>query len=148
MTCGDLRHENVAKQLMETTLETFHRLDTLVNAAGILLTGFIYSFVISALQYNTNSSKFCIDLCGILYIDVMSLLNQPFPPNVRLINHRQYSNCQPGLVFQKWTHLKPYFINQLSPVTSAVTMNESSQVTLVKKRAWDMQGEAKLDEFF
>lgn len=41
MTCGDLRHENVAKQLMETTLEKFHRLDTLINAAGILLTGVV-----------------------------------------------------------------------------------------------------------
>lgn len=38
-TIGDLREESIAKDLIDHTLKEFGRIDSLINAAGILISG-------------------------------------------------------------------------------------------------------------
>lgn len=46
-TVGDLREESVADSLINDTIEKFQRIDTLINAAGVLITGSVASCTMS-----------------------------------------------------------------------------------------------------
>uniref|UniRef100_A0A0N4ZSJ6 3-oxoacyl-[acyl-carrier-protein] reductase FabG-like n=1 Tax=Parastrongyloides trichosuri TaxID=131310 RepID=A0A0N4ZSJ6_PARTI len=56
ITVGDLREEEIAKKLVENTINAFDRIDTLINAAGILVNGRVDSTPITEYdrQFDVN----------------------------------------------------------------------------------------------